>query len=183
MFEKKRKKRRRTMQRIYLTGFMGAGKTTIGQCLAKRLGLSMIDTDEYIEEQIGKTIKRIFAEEGEAAFRQYEREFLRALPLDKIIVTTGGGIVIQKENRDWMKRTGTVIYLHCEFAELLKRLEHDDTRPLLSQHHRQGLEELWQQRLPYYQEADWIIDTTGQSIEQIVDEIMKMIKNDPPWKY
>jgi shikimate kinase len=164
------------MKRIYLTGFMGAGKTTIGQRLAERLHVPMIDTDDYIEQCIGKPIKRIFAEEGEAAFRQYEREFLRTLPPDRIIVTTGGGMVIQKENRDWMRQTGTVIYLHCEFAEIVKRLADDDTRPLLSQHHRDGLESLWKQRLPYYHEADWVIDTTGKSIEQIVEEIISLIK-------
>jgi shikimate kinase len=183
MLIKNEKVRMYKMKRMYLTGFMGAGKTTVGQRLAERLQLPIIDTDHYIEEHVGKSIKRIFAEEGEAAFRQYERECLRMLPPDKVIVTTGGGIVIQKENRDWMKQTGIVIYLHCEFEEIVKRLADDDTRPLLTQHHRDDLEALWKKRLPYYQEADWMVDTTGKRVEQIVDEIIDRIKGDALWKY
>ncbi|MCZ0754643.1 shikimate kinase [Anoxybacillus sp. J5B_2022] len=166
------------MKRVYLTGFMGAGKTTVGRALAEQLCVPMIDTDSYIEEKVGKSIKQIFAEEGEVAFRQYEREFLRTLPGERLVVTTGGGMVIQQENREWMKRTGTVIYLHCEFAEIMRRLADDDTRPLLSQHDRDGLESLWKQRLPYYYEADWVINTTGKSVEQIVAEIIPLIKKE-----
>lgn len=163
------------MKRVYLTGFMGAGKTTVGRALAEQLCVPMIDTDSYIEEKIGKSIKQIFAEEGEAAFRRYEREFLRTLPPDKLIVTTGGGMVIQPENREWMKQTGTVIYLHCEFAEIMRRLADDDTRPLLS-NQLADLQRLWEQRLPYYSEANIVIDTTGKRVEEIVREIMEWIK-------
>ncbi|WP_027407777.1 shikimate kinase [Anoxybacteroides tepidamans] len=166
------------MQRIYLTGFMGAGKTTIGRYLAERLHVPLLDTDEYIEERIGKPIKQIFAEEGEAAFRKYERELLRELPPDKVIITTGGGMVIQKENRDWMKQTGTVIYLHCEFSEIVKRLAGDNTRPLFSERDLHRFEALWKQRLPYYREADWVVHTTDKSVGQIVDEIIALIKQE-----
>lgn len=163
------------MKRMYLTGFMGAGKTTVGRALAEQLCVPMIDTDRYIEEKIGKPIKQIFAEEGEAAFRRYEREFLRTLPPDKLIVTTGGGMVIQPENREWMKQTGTVIYLHCEFAEIMRRLANDDTRPLLSMH-REDFQRLWEERLPYYSEAHIVIETTGKSVDEIVQEIIGSIK-------
>lgn len=163
------------MKRLYFTGFMGAGKTTVGRALAEQLGVTMIDTDRYIEEKVGKSIKQIFAEEGEAVFRRYEREFLRTLPSDKRIVTTGGGMVIQPENREWMKQTGTVIYLHCEFEEIMRRLAEDDTRPLLSSQ-RENFRRLWEERLPYYSEADIVIDTTGRRVDDIVQEIMEWIK-------
>lgn len=162
-------------KRVYLTGFMGAGKTTVGRALAEQLCVPMIDTDSYIEEKVGKPIKQIFAEEGEAAFRRYEREFLRTLPADKLIVTTGGGMVIQPENREWMKQTGTIIYLHCEFAEIMRRLADDDTRPLFSNQQAE-FQRLWEQRLPYYSEAHIVIDTTGKRVEEIVQEIMEWIK-------
>ncbi|MCL6586435.1 MAG: shikimate kinase [Anoxybacillus sp.] len=162
-------------KRVYLTGFMGAGKTTVGRALAEQLCVPMIDTDSYIEEKVGKPIKQIFAEEGEAAFRRYEREFLRTLPSDKRIVTTGGGMVIQPENREWMKQTGTVIYLHCEFAEIMRRLADDDTRPLFSNQQAE-FQRLWEQRLPYYSEAHIVIDTTGKRVEEIVQEIIEWIK-------
>lgn len=165
------------MKRVYLTGFMGAGKTTIGRCLAHRLRAPLLDTDDYIEARLGKSISRIFAEEGEAAFRRYERELLREVPTEYKIVTTGGGMVIQKENRDWMKQTGTVIYLHCEFDELVKRLAGDTTRPLLAQR-RDQLKALWEQRLPYYYEADWVVQTAGKSVEQIADEMIALIKGE-----
>ncbi|ANB61163.1 shikimate kinase [Anoxybacteroides amylolyticum] len=163
------------MKRVYLTGFMGAGKTTVGRALAEQLCVPMIDTDSYIEEKIGKPIKQIFVEEGEAAFRRYEREFLRTLPPDKRIVTTGGGMVIQPENREWMKQTGMVIYLHCDFAEIMRRIADDDTRPLLS-NQLEDLQRLWEQRLPYYSEAHIVIDTTGKRVEEVVQEIMEWIK-------
>lgn len=162
-------------KRVYLTGFMGAGKTTVGRALAEQLCVPMIDTDSYIEEKVGKPIKQIFAEEGEEAFRRYEREFLRTLPPDKLIVTTGGGMVIQPENREWMKQTGTVIYLHCEFAEIMRRLADDDTRPLFSNKQAE-FQRLWEQRLPYYSEAHIVIDTTGKRVEEIVQEIMEWIQ-------
>jgi shikimate kinase len=172
----------RRMKRIYLTGFMGAGKTSVGERLSQYLQLPMIDTDQYIEKQVGKPIKQIFAENGEETFRNYESMWLRRLPNNIPIVTTGGGIVMRKENRDWMKQTGTVIYLHCEWDELLRRLAGDDTRPLLSSLRLDELKLLWEKRLPYYQEADMIVNTTNRTVEQIAKEIANRIKVEKEWR-
>lgn len=164
------------MKAIYLTGFMGAGKSTVGKQLAGRLGLPVIDTDEWIEKEKKKSISAIFAEEGEKAFRDYERHALESLPTDNIIITTGGGIVIQECNRNWMKKKGIVIYLHCEANEIYRRLQSDTTRPLLAKNKQENIKKILGERLSYYKEADIVIDTTGKEIENIVDEIMKMVK-------
>jgi shikimate kinase len=177
IFTKNRMKRRTTMKTIFLTGFMGAGKTSVGKELAALLNLPVIDTDQLIEQKAGKSINEIFAVEGEAAFRKYERELLRTLPREGVIVTTGGGIVIQKENRDWMKKNGVVIYLHCEPEEILQRLANDTSRPLLKNNKQEQIKQLLAERLAYYKEADFIVDTTNKNIKEIAQEIVIMLKS------
>ncbi|MCL6617982.1 MAG: shikimate kinase [Anoxybacillus ayderensis] len=165
------------MRAIYLTGFMGAGKTTIGQRLGEVLQLPVIDTDAYIEQQVGKTITEIFEEEGEEAFRTYERETLKKLPTEHVIITTGGGIVIQEENRQFMRERGIVIYLHCELHELFRRLADDTTRPLLMENKQKQIKQLFEQRLPWYREAHMTIDTTNRTIDDIVENIVSLLKS------
>lgn len=165
------------MRAIYLTGFMGAGKTTVGKRLGEVLQLPVIDTDAYIEQQVGKTIAAIFAEEGEGAFRAYEREVLKKLPTEHVVITTGGGIVIQEENRQFMRKHGIVIYLHCELYELLQRLGDDATRPLLMENKQKKMKQLFEQRLPWYHEAHITIDTTNRTVDDIVESIVLMLKS------
>ncbi|WP_078545710.1 shikimate kinase [Litchfieldia alkalitelluris] len=165
------------MKAIYLTGFMGAGKTTIGQELANRLQLPVIDTDLYIVEQVGKTIPEIFAEDGEKVFRKYEREYIQKLPTEDVIITTGGGIVIQEENRNWMKEHGTVIYLHCEIEEVFNRVSTDGSRPLIEKNQKEKVIDLYHSRLSFYNEADVIVDTTQKNIDDVVKEIDDVLKN------
>ncbi|MCX8001519.1 MAG: shikimate kinase [Anoxybacillus mongoliensis] len=165
------------MRAIYLTGFMGAGKTTIGKRLGEVLQLPVIDTDAYIEQQVGKTIAAIFAEEGEEAFRAYEREVLKKLPTEHIVITTGGGIVIQEENRQFMRKHGIVIYLHCELHELFRRLMGDTTRPLLMENKKSQMKQLFEQRLPWYHEAHITIDTTNRTVNDIVETIVSLLKS------
>lgn len=162
---------------IFLTGFMGSGKTTVGKVLGKHLQLQVIDTDEYIESARGCSVREIFSQEGEAQFRIYEREYLKELPNEDFIITTGGGIVIQKENREWMKENGIVVYLHCKPKVLLKRLENDTTRPLLDGDKKNNIEKIFKKRLPFYNEADFVIDTTTKSVDQIIKEIEKVIND------
>ncbi len=118
------------MRAIYITGYMGAGKTTIGKALSKELGIDVIDTDQKIEEKQGRVIRDIFAKEGERSFRQYESEMLCSLPTKDVIITTGGGIVERIENREWMKENGTVVYLYCDPYVIADRSHEDITRPL-----------------------------------------------------
>jgi shikimate kinase len=163
------------MRAIYLTGFMGSGKTTIGRALSEKLGIPVIDTDEMIEKKAGKTIPAIFADEGEERFRKYEQEILKQLPTNDVIITTGGGMVISKENRSWMKKHGNVIFLSCSLDIIFQRLQSDTNRPLFSQN-KEKMKELYEKRLPYYLEAAFTIDTSQKSVEEIVEDIVRMIK-------
>jgi shikimate kinase len=163
------------MRAIYLTGFMGSGKTTIGRALSEKLGIPVIDTDEWIENKVGKSIPAIFADEGEQRFRQYELEILKQLPIKDVIITTGGGMVISQENREWMKKHGILIFLSCSLDIIFERLQSDSNRPLFSRD-REKMKELYEKRLPYYLEATFTIETSNKTIEEIVTEIVRMIK-------
>ncbi|RBW70582.1 shikimate kinase [Bacillus taeanensis] len=163
------------MKAIYLTGFMGAGKTTIGKALSQALSIKGIDTDQYIEKKYGETIASIFAEQGEEAFRKYETEVLYDLPVENILITTGGGIILKEENRRFMKENGTVIYLHCDPEEILRRVADDESRPLLIGDKEKQIKERLEARIAYYLEADHVIDTTALTVDQVVKKIIDYI--------
>ncbi|MFD0767982.1 shikimate kinase [Bacillus sp. CGMCC 1.60114] len=164
------------MRALYITGFMGAGKTTIGKALSSVLHIPVIDTDQRIEEKMKKIIRDIFSEEGEDVFRKYESEVLQSLPTNDYIITTGGGIVEKAENRQWMKEHGTVIYLYCDPYVIAKRIAGDRTRPLFQKENIPSFIEKFEKRQAYYEEATLKIDTTNKSIETIVQEIQAQIK-------
>jgi shikimate kinase len=166
------------MKAIYLVGFMGSGKTTIGAELANRLQLPVVDTDHYVEQQTGRTIADIFAEEGEETFRLLETTSLTQLPTSDVVITTGGGLFMKKENRHWMKESGMVIYLYCDIAEIWSRLQNDQTRPLLQHQNMEKAKELYEARQPFYQMAHIQIDTTGKSIDEICSEILLLVKKE-----
>lgn len=102
------------METIFLTGFMGAGKSTIARELGRRLSMTVFDTDELVEQFCQKSIPAIFTEEGEAAFRRHESSILRSVAKAGVIVSTGGGIVLDETNRRFMREHGIVIYLHVD---------------------------------------------------------------------
>ncbi|EEK77115.1 Shikimate kinase [Bacillus cereus R309803] len=154
---------------------MGAGKTTIGKALSKELHIDVVDTDQKIEEKQEKAIRNIFAEEGEMAFREYESEMLRLLPVHNVIITTGGGIIERAENRKWMKENGTVVYLYCDPHVIAERLREDTTRPLFQKKDIDAFVAKFESRRAYYEEAEIYIDTTNKSIEQIMNELKAKI--------
>lgn len=164
------------MKSIFLTGFMGSGKTTIGKLLAEKLLLPVIDTDHVIEEKLNKTIRELFETEGENKFREYEHQFLKMMPTENTIVTTGGGIILRKENRDWMRKHGMIVYLHCEPEEILNRLTGDQSRPLLDGDKKKNVLSIFAERTPFYHDADFKVDTTNKTPEEIVLEIENLIK-------
>ncbi|TCP31157.1 shikimate kinase [Scopulibacillus darangshiensis] len=160
---------------VFLTGFMGAGKTTVGGQLAKVLGLDVFDTDHVIEKTFKKSISDIFADQGEAYFRECEQRVLRELSSKRAVITTGGGVILDEGNRQIMKKNGITIYLHCSPSKILKRLAGDTTRPLLHGDQEQKVITMLEKRLPYYLEADYTVNTTMKSVQTIISEIVNLL--------
>ncbi|WP_026674868.1 shikimate kinase [Alkalihalobacterium bogoriense] len=162
---------------VYFTGFMGSGKSTIGSIIGKCLDYQVIDTDDYLQKKYGKSISDLFAKYGEEKFRDLESAALKEIKDEFLIVTTGGGMVMRKENRDFMKENGFVIFLDVSLDQILYRLEGDTTRPLM-QKPLQEIEALYLERQPLYREADLIVDIDSLNIPQIVqlitDEVYKV---------
>lgn len=159
---------------------MGAGKTTMGRQLAKKLRLDFYDSDKVIEERTGATIPLIFELEGEAGFRQREQAAIDDLTQkDNIVLATGGGAVLREENRQHLKSRGTVIYLHSDISHLMERIRHDRNRPLLQTADPEAkLRELMAQREPLYRETAHITVNTGDvSIRAAIQAILERLKN------
>jgi shikimate kinase len=172
-----RKKLGDFMKSIYLIGFMGSGKTTIGKALSLSLNLPVMDSDEEVSRQTGKTIMEIFDGEGEVGFRLLEAKCLRNLPVENSIITTGGGVVLREENRKWMRENGIVVLLDASPEEILKRLDGDKTRPLLLGDKETKVTKILAERLSLYVDtANLIIETTGKSVEAIVEELVHRLK-------
>jgi shikimate kinase / 3-dehydroquinate synthase len=169
------------MAHLYLVGNMGSGKTTIGEQVAQRLGMFFTDLDRDIEWMTGQTVAELFAQRGEEAFRQLEREALaRTIILMDTVVATGGGVVLREENRALMRRKGWVIYLRASPETLWQRLQHTTDRPLLrTESPSETLQAIAQAREPLYQEADWVIDTDALAPEEVADAIVRAFKPTP----
>jgi shikimate kinase len=149
---------------IFLVGMMGAGKTTVGRLLANFLDKKFYDSDREIQKRTGVNIPLIFEIEGEAGFRKRETEMLSELvKTEDIVLATGGGAVLSAENRELLRRSGTVIYLRATIDDLWRRTRHDKNRPLLqTQDPRTKLTELYTQRDPLYRETAHIIVESGK---------------------
>lgn len=152
---------------VYLVGLMGAGKTSVGRALARRLHKPFYDVDHEIERSTGVKIPLIFEIEGEAGFRERESKVLAELVLrEDIVLATGGGAVLSEKNRRLLSEHGTVVYLRASPRDLWQRTRHDRNRPLLqTADPLVKLQELFEQRDPLYRAiADLIIDTGNQSV-------------------
>ena len=162
---------------VFLTGFMGCGKSTVGKRLAQHLGYDFADLDQLLVERERRTIPEIFAEHGEAWFRDCESAVLAEQGgRTATVFATGGGIVGRERNRTLMKQSGTVIYLRVSWPTLQKRLSRSSGRPLADPN--QGLEpvrQLWQSRLVWYEEADLVIDADRLSVNGVVREIVRRL--------
>lgn len=156
-------------ERIYLTGFMGAGKTAVGRRLAAALGWEFIDLDRQVEKAAGLSVAEIFARRGEPHFRRQERLALAAtLRRERVVVATGGGALAQPGALESLRGRGLIVWLNLPFAELAARVEAaaDDTRPLWED--RRRARRLYRERLPFYRRADLVFAAGGeQSPEQI----------------
>ncbi|MFX1339608.1 MAG: shikimate kinase [Promethearchaeota archaeon] len=165
---------------IALIGFMATGKTSIGQALADALGneYRFIETDHIIIEDAGKSIPRIFAEDGEITFREYEiAACKKASQLHKVIISCGGGIVLNKINIDYLKQNSHIVLLQATADEIYKRIMKDgqETRPVIDKEDPKAeIEKVLAFRKPFYEAAaELIIETTGRFLEGIVADIIE----------
>ncbi len=166
-------------QNLILVGMMGAGKTTVGRLLARRLKRAFYDSDEVIERRCGVRIPVIFEIEGEAGFRSREQQAIAELcALSGAVIATGGGAVLAPENRSAIAGCGTVIYLHARPSHLWHRVRHDRNRPLLAMPDPQKrLDELYAQRDPFYREvADIVLDTGRQSVQVLARDLLARLE-------
>ena len=164
------------MKRIFLIGYMGAGKTTVGKVLARQLGLSFIDLDHYIEGRYHKTVGQLFAGKGEEAFRDIERRMLREVAaFEDVLVSTGGGAPCFFDNMEYMRHRGVTIYLAASVQTLCRRLSHAKVkRPLVAgktpEELYEYITEMLNRRESYYRQADYRFDADGYESLDSVDE-------------
>lgn len=165
---------------IAIVGLMGVGKTTIGIKLAEKLKYYFIDCDSEIEDREGKTIKEIFAKNGEKYFRAVEKEIIQEIVLrdENIVLSLGGGSFIDDDSRRILKERTITIWLHAKIDTILHRIGNKTTRPLLNQKNKRTLlEELAAKRYPIYAEADFKFDTSDENHEVLIAKILKSINS------
>jgi shikimate kinase len=168
---------------IFLVGMMGAGKTTVGKALARRMQLEFADTDKVLVERTGVPVATIFEIEGEEGFRRRESAVLAELVTrDDCVIATGGGAVLSEDNRTLMRSHGTVVYLHARLESLWERTRHDNSRPLLATPDPRGtLASLLEKRDPLYREAAHIVvDTGSQSAATLAARVVEALRTRAP---
>ena len=170
----------RNKNNIYLIGFMGSGKSTVGPLLAKKMDGAFLDTDAWIVSECGKSITKIFAEDGEAFFRGKEQEVIRLVSqLENLVVSVGGGAVMNSQNWLMLNKTGVIVYLQCDSESIYNRIKNDESRPLLNQSEdkKAEIQNLLKKRTPVYKKADIIVDVSQLPPDQIAEEIVNKIRN------
>jgi shikimate kinase len=166
--------RRERGRRVYLIGFMGAGKTSVGECLARETGRRFVDLDREIERAAGRTIPEIFRDDGEPAFRRLEARALRsAAGQVDVVVACGGGTLTVWENRDLVHRTGISVWLDAPLDVMLDRCRRGEHRPLLAD--RPRMEALLAERLPAYRQSDLHVDAGTDPPDVLAVRIASMI--------
>jgi shikimate kinase len=168
----------RTRSNIFLVGPMGAGKTTVGRRLAELRGLHFADSDHEVEQRTGVDIAFIFEKEGEAGFRKRERQVIAELTVGQgLVLATGGGAVVDSQNRQHLAGRGFVVYLRASIEHQLRRTGRTDARPLLQNGDpRETLERLFAVRDPLYREiADLVLDADGANARNLAQDISRHI--------
>lgn len=165
-------------KQIYLTGFMGTGKSAVARALQKRYGFCVAEMDELLEAEQGRSISDIFEKEGEVYFRNLETSLLqRIAQKDSMVVSCGGGIVLRKENTELMKDSGTVVLLEAKPECILSRVKRNEKRPVLKGKKTvEEIETLMEERKEaYHRAADVIVQTDEKTPEEIADEIYRAV--------
>jgi shikimate kinase len=169
---------------VFLIGYRATGKTTVAWLLAELLGWDWIDADETLQKRLGRSIRALFAEEGEAGFRDREAALLGELcALRNHVIATGGGVVLREENRQRLRAAGKVIWLTADAQTLWQRLQRDaataEQRPALTVGGLAEVEELLRRREPWYSAcANWRVDTAGRSPAEVARAIWNQCKTD-----
>ena len=164
-------------ENIILVGFMGAGKSSVGRLLAKRLGRCFVETDDLIVAGEGRSIPEIFRADGEARFRQLEADLLDLLRLKRgEVITTGGGFPCLEGRMEALRAMGTVVWLAGEFEALYARAHRSGSRPLLDGKPKEEVAALYRAREPYYRQAHLVVETTGLGIDQVVRRILSLLR-------
>jgi shikimate kinase len=162
------------VKRVFLVGFMGAGKSTVGMSLGSRLGWEFVDLDAVIEAEQQCSIRSIFEAQGEEAFRRLETQALEACRHKECaVIALGGGAFVREPNRRLVEGLGISIFLDCPLVEIFQRCLPNDSRPLFRDPGQ--VEKLYQQRHPFYMLSDLHLQVGGLSPEEIVDNILGMV--------
>jgi len=165
---------------LYLVGFMGTGKTTVGRAIAHKTGFTVLDSDQEIERAQGRTIAEIFAQSGEPAFRALEHEFIaHGHPAERTIVACGGGLVVQPGMLELLRQRGVVICLHASLETILARTARHRNRPLLEvENPEERIRTLYAAREPIYKRSGTVILTDGRPLNEIVAHVLRTWKRD-----
>jgi len=162
---------------VFLCGFMATGKSSAGKRLAEALHWEFLDMDALIEAEAGATISEIFAAQGEPAFRAMESRMVRILAARSgCVIAAGGGAIVHPQNLEMMKRSGVVITLTADIPTILRRSAGEDSRPLLQTADRQErIRTLLQQRAPFYDRADIVLDTSPLSVDEVATMLLQRL--------
>jgi shikimate kinase len=165
---------------LYLVGFMGTGKTTVGRAVAHKLGFHLLDSDHEIERQQKKTIPDIFAQDGEPAFRAMEREFIdHGHAAERTVVACGGGLVVQPGMLALLKSKGVVVCLHASIETILARTARHRNRPLLAvENPEERVRTLYAQREPIYKQSGTVILTDSRPLNDIAAHVLRAWRRD-----
>lgn len=168
------------MAHVILTGFMATGKSEVGRRLARKLGRPFVDTDDLIEATAGRSVAEIFAADGEGRFRALEREAVeQACGVPDAVVATGGGTLLDMENRRRLAAAGPIICLSATPDDILRRIADPSSRPLLAANgggdRLERVRVLLAERAPVYALATHAVDTTGLSVDQVVERVRALV--------
>ena len=168
----------RVIHNLALVGFMGTGKSSVGQLVAAQLHFRFADTDELIEARTGRTISALFAEEGEGGFREYERAVVEELKkFHRTVIATGGGLVTQEENLNSLKTHALVVCLWASAETIWERVRSQTHRPLLqSTDPPARIRQLLAEREPFYRRADVLVNTELRSVREVVHHVIHQFR-------